>query len=102
MLYNGKEAFAVGKKILEELNEDDFYNLLSVEPISLRGENIDNSTIIPGFQKAEEKSVKAIQKHSMNIKGHQKNRLIDEAYILLFSAGELVSPIAIFSPSISK
>ena len=83
MLYNGKEAFAVGKKILEELNEDDFYNLLSVEPISLRGENIDNSTIIPGFQKAEEKSVKAIQKHSMNIKGHQKNRFIDDAYILL-------------------
>ena len=72
MLYNGKEAFEVGKKILEELNEDDFYNLLSVEPIFLRGENIDNSTIIPGFQKAEEKSVKAIQKHSMNIKGYQK------------------------------
>ena len=57
--------------------------MLSVEPISLRGENIDNSTIIPGFQKAEEKSVKAIQKHSMNIKGYQKNLLIDDAYILL-------------------
>ena len=58
MLYNGKEAFEVEKKILEELNEDDFYNLLSVEPISLRGENIDNSTIIPGFQKAEENLLK--------------------------------------------
>ncbi len=83
MLHNGKEAFAVGKKILEELNEDDFFSLISVEPIFLRGESIDNATIIPGFQRAEEKSVKAIQKHSMNIKGHQKNPLIDDAYILL-------------------
>tara|TARA_Y100001970_G_scaffold75860_1_gene96149 strand:+ start:2277 stop:4616 length:2340 start_codon:yes stop_codon:yes gene_type:complete len=83
VLHNGKEAFAVGKKILEELNEDDFFSLISVEPIFLRGESIDNATIIPGFQRAEEKSVKAIQKHSMNIKGHQKNPLIDDAYILL-------------------
>ena len=81
MLHNGKEAFAVGKKILEELNEDDFFSLISVEPIFLRGESIDNATIIPGFQRAEEKSVKAIQKHSMNIKGYQKNPLIDDAYI---------------------
>jgi len=83
VLFNGKESFKVGKKILEEIYEDDFFNLLSVEPIFLRGESIDNSTIIPGFQRAEEKSVKAIQKHSMNIKGYQKNRLIDDAYILL-------------------
>ena len=83
VLHNGKEAFNVGKKILENLYEDDFFNLISVEPIFLRGESIDNSTIIPGFERAEEKSVKAIQKHSMNIKGHQKNPLIDDAYILL-------------------
>ena len=86
MLYNGKEAFNVGKKILDNLYEDDFFSLISVEPIFLRGESIDNSTIIPGFQRAEEKSVKAIQKHSMNIKGYQKNPLIDDAYILLGKA----------------
>ena len=86
VLYNGKEAFKIGKKILEDIYEDDFFNLISVEPIFLRGESIDNSTIIPGFQRAEEKSVKAIQKHSMNIKGDQKNTFIDDSYILLGKA----------------
>ena len=86
VLYNGKEAFKIGKKILEDIYEDDFFNLISVEPIFLRGESIDNSTIIPGFQRAEEKSVKAIQKHSMNIKGNQKNTFIDDSYILLGKA----------------
>ena len=43
VLYNGKEAFKIGKKILEDVYEDDFFNLISVEPIFLRGENIDTS-----------------------------------------------------------
>ena len=86
VLFNGKEAFKIGKKILEDVYEDNFFELLSVEPIFLRGENIDNSTIIPGFQRAEEKAVKAIQKHSMNIKNFQKNPLIDDSYILLGKA----------------
>jgi len=86
VLFNGKEAFKIGKKILEDVYEDNFFDLLSVEPIFLRGENIDNSTIIPGFQRAEEKAVKAIQKHSMNINNFQKNPLIDDSYILLGKA----------------
>ena len=86
VLFNGKEAFKIGKKILEDVYEDNFFELLSVEPIFLRGENVDNSTIIPGFQRAEEKAVKAIQKHSMNIKNFQKNPLIDDSYILLGKA----------------
>ena len=76
----------VGKKILEEVYQDDFFNVISVEPILLRGENIDNPTIIPGFQRAEEKAVKAIQKHSMKIQNIQKNPLIDDSYILLGKA----------------
>jgi len=86
VLFNGNEALKVGKKILEEVYQDDFFNVISVEPILLRGENIDNSTIIPGFQRAEEKAVKAIQKHSMKIQNIQKNPLIDDSYILLGKA----------------
>ena len=52
----------------------------------MRGENIDNTTIVPGFDRAEEKAVKAIQKHSMNINGMQRNNKIDEAYLLLGKA----------------
>ena len=38
------------------------------------------------FYKAEEKAVKAIQKHGMNIEGKENNPQIDEAYLLLGKA----------------
>ena len=38
------------------------------------------------FEKAEEKAVKAIQKHSMNFEGFERNRKIDDAYLLLGKA----------------
>ena len=53
VLFNGKEAFAIGKQILDEAYEDNFYELIPVEPINLRGENIDQSSIVPGFDRAE-------------------------------------------------
>ena len=86
VLFNGKESFSIGEAILEEAFEDNFYDLIKVEPINLRGENIDNSTIVPGFDRAEEKAVKTIQKHSIRIDQVQYNRQIDEAYLLLGKA----------------
>lgn len=86
VLFNGKEAFSVGEVILEEAFEDNFYELLPVEPINLRGENIDETTIVPGFDRAEEKAVKSIQKHSIKIKDVQYNSQMDEAYLLLGKA----------------
>ena len=56
---------------------------MPIEPISINGENINETTIIPGFSKAEDKAVKAIQRHSMNINGSQRNNEIDRAYLLL-------------------
>ena len=38
------------------------------------------------FERAEEKAVKAVQKHGMNIQGKEKNPQIDEAYLLLGKA----------------
>ena len=86
VLFNGKESFSVGESILEEAYEDNFFQLIQVEPINLRGENIDNTTIVPGFDRAEQKAVKAIQKHSIKIDNVQYNRQIDEAYLLLGKA----------------
>ena len=86
VLFNGKEAFKVGQSILEEAHDDNFFKLLEVEPIALNGERMDQTTIVPGFGRAEEKAVKAIQKHSMNIDGIQRNNKIDEAYLLLGKA----------------
>ena len=83
VLFNGKEAFKVGESILEQAHDDNFFELLEVEPIAINGEQMDQTTIVPGFDRAEEKAVKAIQKHSMNIKNIQRNNKIDEAYLLL-------------------
>ena len=86
VLFNGKEAFSIGEEILSDAFEENFYELLPVEPINLRGENINETTIVPGFDRAEEKAVKAIQKHSLKINDIQYNRQIDDAYLLLGKA----------------
>ncbi|MGC6423045.1 MAG: hypothetical protein ACON47_00435 [Flavobacteriaceae bacterium] len=86
VLFNGEEAFNIGKSILDASVEDNFFELLEVEPISLSGENINATTLVPGFDRAEEKAVKAIQKHSMRFEGIQRNDQIDQAYLLLGKA----------------
>ena len=86
VLFNGKEAYSIGEMILYQAFEENFYELLPVEPINLRGENFDETTIVPGFDRAEEKAVKAIQKHSIKIDEIQYNSQIDEAYLLLGKA----------------
>lgn len=87
-LYNGNIAFQNG---LEELNskyKDDYWKRLPIEPLKVEELAIpgietskDNSN--ESFEKAEEKAVNAVQKHSMNIKGKEKNKQIDDAYLLL-------------------
>ena len=86
VLFNGKEAFEVGKAILEQAHDDNFFEFLDIEPIAINGERIGEASVVPGFARAEEKAVKAIQKHSMNINGIQRNTKIDEAYLLLGKA----------------
>jgi len=86
VMFNGQEALKMGETILSETIEDNFFDLLDVEPILLQGESENDNTVVPGFDRAEEKAVKAIQKHSMNIGGKQKNDQIDAAYLLLGKA----------------
>ena len=86
VLFNGKEALAIGKAVLYQNNQDNFLAILPVEPIVLQGEDEENKASIPSFNLAEEKAVKAIQKHSMNIGGKQRNRQIQDAYLLLGKA----------------
>jgi len=86
VVFNGKEALSIGKAILYQNLEEDFLNILPVEPILLAGEDQEKKASIPSFSIAEEKAVKAIQKHSMNIEGEQRNRQIQQAYLLLGKA----------------
>ena len=86
-LYNGNNALELGRKSLNENYSDDYWKILPVERMQVSDE-----LILPGqsrnadFERAEEKAVKAVQKHGMNIKGKEKNPQIDEAYLLLGKA----------------
>jgi hypothetical protein len=87
ILYNGNVALEKGKLELINQYEDNYWQVLPVErmqvteDISLPGEAKNAN-----FEYAEEKAVKAIQKHSMYIDGKEKNPQIDEAYLLLGKA----------------
>ncbi len=106
VLFNGQEIL---KKGIEELNEkykDDWFERLPIEPIefeedktiieppfglgygfdeSPKEEEKEKESSTP-FSKAEEKAVKSIQKHGMNIEGIERNNKIDDSYLLLGKA----------------
>lgn len=103
VLHNGKMAFAKGIREVNSQYEDDFFERLPIEPIKFKGNIIEAPKFRglegPGlsnnntskddqtpFDIAEEKAVKAIQKHSMRIRGKEKNKQIDDAYLLLGKA----------------
>ncbi len=90
VLFNGNIAFEEAKTQLDNSYEDNFWERLPIEPlkieeniIPLPGQSAKDDTEAQGFDKAEEKAVKSIQKHSMVIDGLEKNNQIDEAYLLL-------------------
>lgn len=98
ILYNGQVAFDQAKLQLDDEYADNFWELLPIEPLKIEEDdkNIlinpsappsdikqDQVSTATGFERAEEKAVKAIQKHGMDIGGKERNRQIDDAYLLL-------------------
>jgi len=99
ILYNGNLAFQEGLDKINQQHKDNFWEQLFIEPITFEekptsiasfggnsgspgSSNTEDKTLTT-FDKAEEKAVKAIQLHSMNIGGRERNNQIDEAYLLL-------------------
>lgn len=87
ILYNGGIGLDKGLKSIQANNQDNFWKTLPIEKMQFdenysEGEKTKN----PDFEKAETKATKAIQKHSMNIGGREKNSQIDEAYLMLGKA----------------
>ncbi|WP_372754742.1 tetratricopeptide repeat protein [Mariniflexile sp.] len=86
-LFNGYNALEAGRSSLIDGYADNYWEVLPIERMQISEE-----VMLPGqsknenFNTAEEKAVKAIQKHSMNIAGKEKNPQIDEAYLLLGKA----------------
>lgn len=87
ILYNGNVAFQTGLDELETTYQDNFWDVLPVERMTEKEENIlPGQTKNANFERAEEKAVKAIQKHSMSVGGRERNPQMDEAYLLLGKA----------------
>jgi len=87
VLYNGNIALDKGLEELKATYQDNFWEVLPIERTSEKAEiTLPEPTKNQNFEGAEEKAVKAIQKHSMNIAGTEKNPQMDEAYLLLAKA----------------
>ena len=87
VLYNGNLAFEEGRLQLNSSYRDNYWEILPVERLQVSGEvRLDSEDNNPSFEKAEEKATKAIQKHSMDIEGEERNPQTDEAFLLLGKA----------------
>lgn len=86
-LYNGDVALEQGKRTITQNVKDDYFEILPVERIELKDEiQLPGEAGNTDFERAEEKAVKAIQKHSIYFDGKEHNPQIDEAYMLLGKA----------------
>jgi tetratricopeptide (TPR) repeat protein len=87
ILYNGNIALEKGRETVDNAATDNYWELLPIERMQ-----VTEDIIMPGqsknqdFERAEEKAIKAVQKHGMNIKGKEYNPQIDESYLLLGQA----------------
>src|SRR5690554_7921950 len=67
---------------------DNYWEILPVEKMQIL-EPVFGQDSIPrnaNFRRAEDKAVKAIENHSMSVGGLERNRQMDEAYLLLGKA----------------
>ncbi len=84
ILFNGYNALTQGKAKLNDAYVDNYWDILPIERMQVTDEIVmEGQSKNEDFTIAEEKAIKAIQKHGMNIKGKEKNPQIDEAYLLL-------------------
>ena len=71
-LYNGQLAFDQGREEINQNYADNYWDILPIERL-----DVDDKILLPdsirnqNFGRAEEKAVKAIQKHSMQISGKE-------------------------------
>lgn len=88
ILYNGGLALDKGILELKSQYKDNFWEPLPIERMQVKPENAlpGDAQPNPNFSRAETKATKAIQKHSMNIGGSEKNYQMDEAHLLLGKA----------------
>ena len=96
--FNGKESLKSGIRKLEENHKDNFAEVI---PIFKTGDLRKNKNIHPYMNKAIEKGSIVIQRHSMSIKGKERNKWIDDNYFMIgqayFYKGEYDEAIKTFN-----
>ncbi len=86
-LYNGNLALEQGLKSLSQNVKDDYFDILPVELIQVKDDiQLPGQSRNTDFERAEDKAVIAVQKHSIYFDGKEHNPQIDEAYMLLGKA----------------
>ncbi|MEL1246003.1 tetratricopeptide repeat protein [Flavobacterium sp. DGU11] len=84
VLYNGDLALQAGLTDLKTTYADNFWEVLPVEKMQPAKEEMEpTDKRNANFERAETKATKAIQKHSMNLGGTERNQQMDEAHLLL-------------------
>ncbi|WP_438861672.1 tetratricopeptide repeat protein [Flavobacterium maritimum] len=87
ILYNGQIGLDKGIAGIKANTIDNFWKRLPIERMLITDDfSPEGKPKNTDFELAETKATKAIQKHSMNIGGYEKNSQIDEAYLLLGKA----------------
>lgn len=81
--YNGRESYREGVKMLEANAVDDWDRIL---PVYKTGSEQEAKSIYSKMDRAIEKCTKMIKKHSMRIRGEEKNEWIDDSYMLIAKA----------------
>lgn len=84
ILHNGGNSLNQGIVDLRNDYVDNFWEILPVERMQVTEDKmLPGETKNPNFDRAETKATKAIQKHSMNIDGQERNPQMDEAHLML-------------------
>lgn len=83
IIFNGNQALQQAQSNLRSATELRFDSLL---PVFINGTPNAVSSVKPDLEKAISKGNKAILRHSMVIRGDQKNNLIDDSYLLIGKA----------------
>ncbi|MFT3794557.1 tetratricopeptide repeat protein [Flavobacterium sp.] len=89
ILFNGGLALDKGVNDLKLQYRDNFWERLPIERMQIKKEAVmpgEQKVVNADFERAETKATKAIQKHSMNIGGSEKNPQMDEAHLMLGKA----------------
>lgn len=87
ILYNGQIGLDKGVESIKSSSNDNFWKRLPIERMQINEDLTEEGKAKnQDFELAETKATKAIQKHSMNIDGTERNSQIDEAYLLLGKA----------------